>query len=135
MEYKSESTHASLRHIGLFHKPLLTNNAVVERSSFRGARLHCSVAQHNWECWVWPRAYREYVVRRETFRPLAIDKQCVGIYGSWGGYPYKDLEKCFEYLQGLPNLDLENAVAAGGSYGGYMMLWLQGQELGRKVSH
>ena len=34
----------------------------------------------------------------------------------------------------MPNLDLDNAVAAGGSYGGYMMNWIQGQPLGRKVS-
>lgn len=27
---------------------------------------------------------------------------------------------------------MENAVAAGGSYGGYMMNWMQGHELGRK---
>lgn len=57
-----------------------------------------------------------------------------GIYGSWGGMPYKDLERCLEYLHGMPNLDVDNAVAAGGSYGGYMMLWFQGHPLGRKVS-
>lgn len=38
-----------------------------------------------------------------------------------------------EYLQDMPNLDLENAVAAGGSYGGYMMLWMMGHSLSRKV--
>lgn len=59
----------------------------------------------------------------------------LGIYGSWGGLPYKDLELCLEHLHGLPSLDLDNAVAAGGSYGGYMMLWAQGHALGRKVSY
>ncbi|KAF3762873.1 hypothetical protein M406DRAFT_93208 [Cryphonectria parasitica EP155] len=54
------------------------------------------------------------------------------VFGSWGGSPYEDLEKCVEHISDMPNLDLDNAVAAGGSYGGYMMLWLQGQSLGRK---
>lgn len=45
-----------------------------------------------------------------------------------------DLVKCVEHLGSMPNLDLDNAVAAGASYGGYMMNWIQGQPLGRKVS-
>lgn len=45
-----------------------------------------------------------------------------------------DLVKCIQHLGSMPNLDLNNAVAAGASYGGYMMNWIQGQPLGRKVS-
>lgn len=34
----------------------------------------------------------------------------------------------------MPGIDMENAVALGGSWGGYMMNWIQGHELGRRVS-
>lgn len=52
------SIHARLpATFGCFYKQLLINNNVVECSSFRGARLYCSLTQHNWERRVWPRAY------------------------------------------------------------------------------
>ena len=38
-----------------------------------------------------------------------------------------------EYLRSLPYIDMENAIAAGADYGGYMMNWINGQPLGRKV--
>lgn len=51
---------------------------------------------------------------------------------NWGGRPYDDLMNCYEYMKNMPFVDVENAVAAGGSYGGYMMNWIQGHELGRR---
>lgn len=55
------------------------------------------------------------------------------IRGSWGGLPYIDLQKGFEYIeQNLPYVDTDRAVALGASYGGYMMNWIQGHSLGRK---
>lgn len=55
------------------------------------------------------------------------------IRGSWGGLPYEDLEKGFEYIaKNLEYVDTERAVALGASYGGYMVNWIQGHELGRK---
>lgn len=40
----------------------------------------------------------------------------------WGGSPYDDLVKCFEYLEKeVPYIDTDRAVALGASYGGYMM--------------
>ncbi len=45
-----------------------------------------------------------------------------GIRGQWGGRPYRDLEKCFEYVaEKLPYVDTSRAVALGASYGGYMI--------------
>jgi len=38
-----------------------------------------------------------------------------------------------EYLKTIPYIDVDRAVAAGGSYGGYMMNWINGNPLGRKV--
>ncbi|KAF4163605.1 hypothetical protein CNMCM6936_000524 [Aspergillus lentulus] len=54
---------------------------------------------------------------------------------SWGGLPYTDLERCFEYLQqkeSLQYIDTARSVAVGIGYGGYMVNWIQGHELGRK---
>jgi dipeptidyl aminopeptidase/acylaminoacyl peptidase len=51
----------------------------------------------------------------------------------WGGLPYKDLVKGFEYIESsLSFVDTTRAVALGASYGGYMMNWIQGHDLGRK---
>ncbi|KAI9732281.1 MAG: hypothetical protein M1818_007601 [Claussenomyces sp. TS43310] len=56
-----------------------------------------------------------------------------GIRGQWGGRPYQDLVKCFDYVkENMPFVDTENAVALGASYGGYMANWVQGNALGRK---
>jgi dipeptidyl aminopeptidase/acylaminoacyl peptidase len=45
-----------------------------------------------------------------------------GITGEWGGRPYEDLVKAFEYVRdNLDYVDTENAVAMGASYGGYMI--------------
>lgn len=53
----------------------------------------------------------------------------------WGGRPYDDLVKCVEYVgDHIPGIDMENAVAVGASYGGYMVNWMQGHDLGRRVS-
>ncbi|KAK2740378.1 hypothetical protein FQN57_006118 [Myotisia sp. PD_48] len=55
------------------------------------------------------------------------------IQGSWGGKPYEDLVKCFEYIESnLHYVDTDRAVALGASYGGFMMNWIQGHDLGRK---
>ncbi|KAF2875028.1 dipeptidyl-peptidase-like protein V precursor [Massariosphaeria phaeospora] len=55
------------------------------------------------------------------------------IQGQWGGLPYKDLVKGFEYIaSNLHYVDTDRAVALGASYGGYMINWIQGHELGRK---
>ncbi|KAL8999691.1 MAG: hypothetical protein Q9169_001508 [Polycauliona sp. 2 TL-2023] len=55
-----------------------------------------------------------------------------GITGSWGGLPYEDLVKGFDYIkEQMSYVDTDNAVALGASYGGYMMNWFQGHPLGR----
>ncbi|PBP24566.1 prolyl oligopeptidase [Diplocarpon rosae] len=56
-----------------------------------------------------------------------------GIKNNWGGRPYIDLEKGFEYIEAnLSYVDTTRAVALGASYGGYMINWIQGHPLGRK---
>lgn len=58
---------------------------------------------------------------------------CDAIHKSWGGRPYEDLVKGFDYIhQNLAFVDTDRAVALGASYGGYMMNWIQGHPLGRK---
>ncbi|KAG8675206.1 hypothetical protein FPOAC2_01255 [Fusarium poae] len=52
---------------------------------------------------------------------------------NWGGAPYDDLVKCFEFLEKhVDYVDTDRAVALGASYGGYMINWIQGHDLGRK---
>lgn len=56
-----------------------------------------------------------------------------GIRNQWGGRPYEDIVKGFEYIEKeLDFVDTTRAVALGASYGGYMMNWIQGHPLGRK---
>ncbi|KAK5170393.1 Dipeptidyl-peptidase 5 [Saxophila tyrrhenica] len=62
------------------------------------------------------------------------------IRGKWGSWPYEDLLKAYNHAcNNLPYINCSNAVAAGASYGGYMMNWIQGHPLGRNfkalVSH
>lgn len=55
------------------------------------------------------------------------------IRNQWGGLPYEDLVKGFEFIESeLEFVDTSRAVALGASYGGYMMNWMQGHDLGRK---
>lgn len=56
-----------------------------------------------------------------------------GIHGNYGGSPYRDLVKLMEFLTSVPYIDLDNAVAVGESFGGYMINWIHGHSLGRKV--
>jgi dipeptidyl aminopeptidase/acylaminoacyl peptidase len=55
------------------------------------------------------------------------------IRNEWGGLPYGDLVKGFEHIEKeIDFIDTNRAVALGASYGGYMMNWIQGHDLGRK---
>ncbi|TFK74830.1 alpha/beta-hydrolase [Pluteus cervinus] len=45
----------------------------------------------------------------------------------WGGKPFVDLQAGFKYaLQKYPEIDADRAVAAGASWGGYAINWIQG---------
>lgn len=58
---------------------------------------------------------------------------CDAIRNQWGGLPYIDIVKGFEYIEeNLDYVDTSKSVILGASYGGYMMNWIQGQPLGRK---
>jgi dipeptidyl aminopeptidase/acylaminoacyl peptidase len=49
------------------------------------------------------------------------------IHQNWGGWPLQDLKLGLAYATDHdPQLDATNACAAGGSYGGYMMNWIEG---------
>ncbi|KIJ64627.1 hypothetical protein HYDPIDRAFT_112010 [Hydnomerulius pinastri MD-312] len=50
-----------------------------------------------------------------------------GIIEDWGGKPFVDLKNGWDYvLQNYPQIDSSRAVAAGASYGGYAINWIQG---------
>lgn len=44
----------------------------------------------------------------------------------WGGKVFEDLMACLGYLEKQPYIDTTRMAAAGASYGGYMMNWLNG---------
>ena len=49
------------------------------------------------------------------------------IHQNWGGWPLEDLKLGLAYATAHdPQLDAANTCAAGGSYGGYMMNWIEG---------
>jgi dipeptidyl aminopeptidase/acylaminoacyl peptidase len=49
------------------------------------------------------------------------------ISGDWGGKPFEDIIKAVGYLQGAyPFIDKNKLGAAGASYGGYMIDWIEG---------
>ena len=55
------------------------------------------------------------------------------IEGSWGGRPFRDLGNVFEHFEkNVEYVDTNYAVALGASYGGFMVNWIQGHDLGRK---
>ncbi|EGN98331.1 hypothetical protein SERLA73DRAFT_91651 [Serpula lacrymans var. lacrymans S7.3] len=46
---------------------------------------------------------------------------------NWGGKPFVDLRKGWQYvLDNYPEVDADRAVAAGASWGGYAINWIQG---------
>jgi dipeptidyl aminopeptidase/acylaminoacyl peptidase len=50
------------------------------------------------------------------------------IHQNWGGWPLEDLQKGLAYATAHdPQLEANNACALGGSYGGYMMNWIEGK--------
>jgi dipeptidyl aminopeptidase/acylaminoacyl peptidase len=47
---------------------------------------------------------------------------------NWGGWPLEDLQKGLAFITAHdPQLDASRACALGGSYGGYMMNWIEGR--------
>lgn len=58
---------------------------------------------------------------------------CDAIKENWGGLPYEDLVNGFDYIrESLTYVDTDRAVALGASYGGFMMNWMEGHDLGKK---
>lgn len=56
-------------------------------------------------------------------------KFCDEISGDWGGKPYTDIMNAYHYaLNNFKFIDKNNTFAAGASYGGYMINWLEGHE-------
>ncbi len=48
------------------------------------------------------------------------------VSGDWGGRPYDDIMSTVDYVSELPYIDKDRMVAAGASYGGYMIDWILG---------
>jgi dipeptidyl aminopeptidase/acylaminoacyl peptidase len=48
------------------------------------------------------------------------------VNGDWGGRPFDDIMTTVDYVSNLPYVDKDRMVAAGASYGGYMIDWILG---------
>lgn len=48
------------------------------------------------------------------------------IWGDWGGRDYADLMAWTDYVEQLPYIDRDRMGVTGGSYGGYMTVWIIG---------
>jgi dipeptidyl aminopeptidase/acylaminoacyl peptidase len=48
------------------------------------------------------------------------------IYGGWGDADYRDLMAWTDFISGLPYIDPQRMGVTGGSYGGYMTVWIIG---------
>jgi dipeptidyl aminopeptidase/acylaminoacyl peptidase len=55
------------------------------------------------------------------------------ISGDWGGKVYTDLMNGVAYVATMPYIDRERVGAAGGSYGGYMVNWIEGHNNDSRV--
>ncbi|PSN61701.1 hypothetical protein BS50DRAFT_578221 [Corynespora cassiicola Philippines] len=97
----------------------------------QGANSNAWSTRWNWQVW----ADQGYIV----IGPNPTGSTGFGQYltdaiqGNWGSYPYEDLVLAYEYAkENFPEIDFENGIAAGASYGGYMTNWIQGHALGRE---
>lgn len=45
----------------------------------------------------------------------------------WGGKPFEDIMALLDFAATLPGVDASRACAMGGSYGGYLVNWIEGQ--------
>lgn len=56
------------------------------------------------------------------------DPFCTAVLGSWGGADHEDNIRALDAaLEAFPQLDRERQAIAGGSYGGYQVVWAIGQ--------
>ncbi|WP_226016219.1 S9 family peptidase [Novosphingobium sp. FKTRR1] len=85
----------------------------------------------------WSNRWNPRVWAAQGYAVVAIDFHGSTGYGQaftdainrdWGGKPLEDLQKGLEAALALdPQIDGANACAAGASYGGYMMNWIEGR--------
>ncbi len=85
----------------------------------------------------WSYRWNPAVVASQGYAAVTIDFHGSTGYGQaftdsinkdWGGKPLQDLKLGMAALPGIDaSLDIANACALGGSYGGYMMNWIAGQ--------
>jgi dipeptidyl aminopeptidase/acylaminoacyl peptidase len=55
------------------------------------------------------------------------------ISGDWGGKVYPDIINGVAYVASMPYVDRDRIGAAGGSYGGYMVNWIEGHNTDPRV--
>ncbi len=81
---------------------------------------------YRWNPALW--AAQGYVVLAPNVRgSTGFGQQFVNeISRDWGGKPFEDLMAGVDYAEKLSYVDKDRKAAAGASYGGYMIFWIQG---------
>ncbi|MBK5107408.1 MAG: S9 family peptidase [Anaerolineales bacterium] len=54
------------------------------------------------------------------------EEHAKAIHGNWGDADYRDLMAWTDFIEGLPYISKERMGVTGGSYGGYMTVWIIG---------
>ena len=79
----------------------------------------------NSQLWVAP-GYVGVIVNFHGSRGYG-QKFCDAVSRDWGGAPYEDVMKGLDYvLKRYPFIDGKRVAAAGGSYGGFLVNWIEG---------
>ncbi|CAI6341316.1 unnamed protein product [Periconia digitata] len=97
----------------------------------QGSNANSWSTRWNWQVW----ADQGYIVvgPNPTGSTGFGQKLTDGIQGEWGGYPYDEVVNGWQYVHdNLKDVNTDQGIMAGASYGGYMSNWIQGHDLGRK---
>ncbi|ETN36849.1 uncharacterized protein HMPREF1541_07836 [Cyphellophora europaea CBS 101466] len=94
---------------------------------------HSNAWSTRWNFKVWADQGYVVVAPNPTGSPGFGQAFTDAIQNNWGGSPYDDIVKGWEYVDAnFDYIDTDNGIEAGASYGGYMTNWIQGHDLGRK---
>lgn len=86
-----------------------------------------------WNLRLWAEQGFVVFVPQFTGTPSYTQAFTDAIANNWGGTPYRDFEALFAHIAAnVSYADTDRAVAAGASFGGFSVNWIQGHDLGNR---